>query len=278
MNEIDGRFIMNKYTKIYLRLIERAKRRQLDGYYEKHHIVPRSLGGSNKISNLARLTGREHFICHLLLTKMTKGDDKKKMIFAARYMIVCSKDQKVTNKRYEKLREEHRALASQTLRGRKFSAETKAKMSIAQTGNPKNKFVQGIIKTPEHCANISKGKLGKSTNWSTPENRQKVSDALRGRSFSEDHRKNLSEALKGKPAHNKGKPSPLRGITLNEETKAKMRKPKSEEMKQKLRETLALKRAFNQTSMSITPDDRSETVLRPIVDRDAFLLKTHCPP
>ena len=33
------------------------------GYYEKHHIQPKSLGGSNKKENLVRLTAREHFIC-----------------------------------------------------------------------------------------------------------------------------------------------------------------------------------------------------------------------
>lgn len=60
----------NKYTKCYFALISRAKERTLIGYKERHHVVPRCLGGSNAESNLVDLTAREHFICHLLLTKM----------------------------------------------------------------------------------------------------------------------------------------------------------------------------------------------------------------
>ena len=41
-----------------------------DEYYEKHHIVPRCLGGSDDEMNLIHLTYREHFIAHLLLTKI----------------------------------------------------------------------------------------------------------------------------------------------------------------------------------------------------------------
>lgn len=59
------------YAKIYNQLIENAKNRDVsEGYVERHHIVPRSLGGSNKKENLINLTGREHFVAHLLLHKM----------------------------------------------------------------------------------------------------------------------------------------------------------------------------------------------------------------
>ena len=39
-------------------------------YYEKHHIIPKSIGGTNDISNLVYLTAREHFIAHWLLFKI----------------------------------------------------------------------------------------------------------------------------------------------------------------------------------------------------------------
>lgn len=61
----------NKYTKWYMNIVERAKNRDLDGYTESHHIIPRCLGGSDDKNNLVSLTAREHFICHLLLTKMS---------------------------------------------------------------------------------------------------------------------------------------------------------------------------------------------------------------
>ncbi len=39
-------------------------------YYETHHIIPKSLGGSNNKDNLVKLTAREHFVCHFLLANM----------------------------------------------------------------------------------------------------------------------------------------------------------------------------------------------------------------
>ena len=48
-------------------------------YVEKHHIIPKSMGGNNSNENIAILTAREHFVCHLLLTKMTTGNNNYKM-------------------------------------------------------------------------------------------------------------------------------------------------------------------------------------------------------
>lgn len=77
-------FIANKYTRIYFSIIKNAKSRTLlkTEYKEKHHIIPRSLGGSDDIENLVNLTAREHFICHRLLIKMTDGISRGKMAFA----------------------------------------------------------------------------------------------------------------------------------------------------------------------------------------------------
>ena len=72
-------YLSNKYTKWYYNIIHRANNRTLTEYSEKHHIIPKSLGGSNDKENLAVLTAREHFICHWLLYKMTTGIDKSKM-------------------------------------------------------------------------------------------------------------------------------------------------------------------------------------------------------
>jgi len=59
------------YKKIYNNIIEYRKNNILDsGYTEKHHIIPRSINGSNDTDNIVELTAREHFICHFLLAKM----------------------------------------------------------------------------------------------------------------------------------------------------------------------------------------------------------------
>ena len=75
-------FINNKYTTWYNSLINKAKDRIISGYTEKHHIIPSSLGGTTDNDNIVKLTAREHFICHLLLTKMTIGNARYKMNFA----------------------------------------------------------------------------------------------------------------------------------------------------------------------------------------------------
>jgi len=73
---------MNKYNTWYNNITENAKTRTVEGYVERHHIIPRSLGGLDSKENLADLTAREHFICHWLLTKMHTGEAKAKMIHA----------------------------------------------------------------------------------------------------------------------------------------------------------------------------------------------------
>ena len=63
-------FSNNKYTKTYEAIIAKARLRHVQtGYTEKHHVIPKSLGGGNG-HNLVKLTVREHFICHWLLIRM----------------------------------------------------------------------------------------------------------------------------------------------------------------------------------------------------------------
>jgi len=59
----------NKYTRIYYQIIERA---QTDprSISERHHIIPKSLGGTNDHANLVCVSPREHFILHKCLIRM----------------------------------------------------------------------------------------------------------------------------------------------------------------------------------------------------------------
>lgn len=50
--------------------------------YHRHHILPSSLGGDDSPKNLVYLTLREHYVCHWLLTRMTKGSAQTKMVCA----------------------------------------------------------------------------------------------------------------------------------------------------------------------------------------------------
>lgn len=59
------------YRRIYDQLTNRAKvRGDLLGYFERHHVVPKCLGGNDNPDNLIVLTAREHFLAHWLLFKI----------------------------------------------------------------------------------------------------------------------------------------------------------------------------------------------------------------
>jgi hypothetical protein len=114
----------NKYTKCYLKLIESRKKSKLDEntYYEKHHIVPRCLGGSDEDNNLVHLTPREHFIAHLLLTKMYVNDSQFKIKHAFSMMFVKSiknDDRTLSASRlYNKLRKDVAKKVGESNKGR----------------------------------------------------------------------------------------------------------------------------------------------------------------
>ena len=102
-------FIDNKYLKKYLAIIEDSKNRPRPKKYEKHHIIPKSFGGSDSEDNYAYLTLREHFLVHRILVKIAKGQYyKHKMAFALNRMRNSKRyDDIITSRMYETVRKEH---------------------------------------------------------------------------------------------------------------------------------------------------------------------------
>jgi hypothetical protein len=124
-------FIDNKYTRWYYSIVNRAATRDVSGYSEKHHIIPKSFGGSNKKSNLVKLTAREHYICHLLLTKMVVGIYRGKMIYA---LSLIKPKSKHNSRLYENLKIEGNILRSKLMSGRVVSDETRQRQSLSRKG------------------------------------------------------------------------------------------------------------------------------------------------
>ena len=62
------------YNKIYDKIMYRAQTRDNNALLEveRHHVIPRSEGGSSKKTNLVELTLKEHFLAHMLLIRMGK--------------------------------------------------------------------------------------------------------------------------------------------------------------------------------------------------------------
>jgi hypothetical protein len=116
-------FNNTKYTKLYYQIITPTLNRELNTYKELHHIIPRSLGGTDDKDNLTYLTAREHFICHWLLVKMTEGQARSKMIYALQGMRAQNDSQqryetKITSRVYEHYRIEHARIHSETMKGK----------------------------------------------------------------------------------------------------------------------------------------------------------------
>lgn len=141
----------------YFSIINNARSREKNiGYVERHHIVPRSLGGTNKKENLVILTAREHFICHRLLVKITRNTDRVKMAYAMRCMMNLENEYQVRYKinsfKYKTLKTETSEILSGRLSGvnnpyygKKHTDETKTKMSELRQERIELGIVEGMF-------------------------------------------------------------------------------------------------------------------------------------
>jgi len=143
------RMLNMNYQRIYDEIIERAKlrglnRKKLEGYFERHHIIPRCMKGTNDKSNLILLTGREHYICHYLLWKLDRSNSSLALAF---HMMIYKKndlqqrDFKISSKQYEMIRTD----VSYNMKRRIISEETKKRMSNSHKGKlPWNSGTKGM--------------------------------------------------------------------------------------------------------------------------------------
>ena len=222
-------FMKNKYLKFYYAIIDNASkdcRSKGNGiYYESHHILPKSLGGSNSKSNLVLLTAREHYLCHLLLIKITDEEHRSKMIYALWRLSngntpVKSRQYEIARKNHIQLMketpktEEHKRKISEANKGKTLSEEHKAKLR-----NPKSEEHKEKLRKPKK----NKENIGKYER--TEETRRKLSESHKGiqagennpmfgRSHSAEVKQSHSDRMKG---NQNGK-----GKVKSEDARAKM--------------------------------------------------------
>ena len=214
------------YKKIYNNLIDRAIRRISEGYVEKHHIVPRCLGGTDAKENIVNLYPEEHYLAHLLLCKMNTGNSK--LLYAAMNMTSGSmiNNGKRNNKAYGWLRRQYaesmsgdnnparrnpnlQKEAAKKRVGQKRTEETKAKMSLAQKGRTVTEETKAKMsaaarnkppvsdETRKKLSAKSKGRIGPWAGKTVPpELVAKRADANRGRKDSDEARLKKSAAAK----------------------------------------------------------------------------------
>ena len=122
------------YQKIYDSIIDRSKSRSRpDCYCEKHHIVPKCMGGLDSKDNIAILTAREHFIAHKLICKIYPDNIK------LRFALVCMSSNgsksavghTVSSSEYQRIRESysHALKKNHPRRGIKLSKDMRLKIS-----------------------------------------------------------------------------------------------------------------------------------------------------
>ena len=194
------------YYKIYNSLISKAIARKSTPtkYSERHHIIPKSMGGSDCPLNIVSLTYKEHFTAHHLLWRTFRN---KQMAFGFHVMCATGKGRekvKITSRQYETARQ----AVSFARTGMKFSDESKLKMSLAQSGEKNHNY--GKPRSEETKAKISaanKGQVPHSVGKPrSEETKAKISAANKGRKFTKEHKLKLSNAKKGKPGYHLGKP------------------------------------------------------------------------
>lgn len=225
------------YLKHYHLLIEKADNRCIlpNIYKEKHHIIPKCLGGSDSPDNLVNLFPEEHFIAHQLLVKIYP--QKHGLILACLLMSSHNNTTLRSNKLYSWIRQKsneyhknkwkndilfidkmkkyfkNRNISGENnpFYGKQHTEETKQKISLLaslrigwkHTDETKRKISEahkGKTKSEEHKRKI--GVHSKKTNSGVPkseEHKRKISEAHKGKPKSEEHKRKLSEANKNKP-------------------------------------------------------------------------------
>jgi len=189
---IMGKLIKNKYYRWYYQIIDSARKRSRpDGYYEKHHIIPRCMGGNNEWWNIVNLTYREHYLAHWLLTKITEGEILKKMNYALVRMGQCNPRQirEISSRWYERSKQ----AARDANIGRKPSEETRKRISLAGKGHKRN---LGRKPTEEHKMKIGLKSKGRKH---TDEAKKKMSIASKGnkRWLGKNHTTETKKKLSG---------------------------------------------------------------------------------
>ena len=157
------------YQLHYDRLIERAQMRLLEGYVERHHIIPRCIGGSDDADNMVSLTAEEHYVAHQLLAKMHPKNYK--LAYAVQLMTVSSQNHIRNNKLYGWIRK--RLSAPKSL-------EHRQKIGDAHRGVPKSttqkeaqrRVMSGRTLSEEHRQKIARAGIGRTISAETREKKR----------------------------------------------------------------------------------------------------------
>lgn len=197
----------------YMKLVNRAKNRVVDGYSEEHHIIPKSIFTSkyirsliqldiinvNNEKNVVRLTFREHYIAHALLVRICK--DNKNCYLKMHNAFNLMKNRNTSNRTYDLFKESYRSTLSESKIGKPSPAKGKkwSDESVQQrrdTHYMKGKTYEEIYGEDAALEMKKKRSEVHSNKIVSDETRRKISE----RTITDETRRKISEAKKGRPA------------------------------------------------------------------------------
>lgn len=207
------------YIKTYRSLINKDYSNA--DYTEKHHIVPRSLGGGNEKENIKVLSGKAHMIAHHLLMKMfpesreLKGayaqmcikNSGKKFVSPRQYhegKKILSESMK--DKNHPCQSEESHAKGAKTLKkmyengtftGRKGAKLTDEQKKNISNGRKGKGLGNSYVRSDETKRKLSESRKGIKTGARSEEVKAKISNTLKGKTVSDETRRRISNAKKG---------------------------------------------------------------------------------
>ena len=171
------------YLKHYDLLIKKAQNRPIpDGYVEKHHILPKSMGGSDEKENLVYLTAREHFIAHFLLAKHYGENQWYPVMMFKQGLNAHRNGTKINSYLYEASKKNHKKIHSEFMKEYSNRPENIKRSKKSSFKVKKEKRLQQIEKLKERYKN--------------PEERKKISEKTKKAMQNPEIRKKISEKAK----------------------------------------------------------------------------------
>lgn len=198
-------FNQSKYTRWYYAIIQKRAITDRRRKGEIHHILPQSLGGGDEPENLVKLSGHDHAWCHWLLTKMTEGEDRAKMIYAFNMMGVFGEHMEREKsyaivRAYEKNRLEWSKTHSDLMKEQFANGRIAWNKGLDMSDDPRCKGGRknkGKKLAPEVAEAKRLRQIGRKQSAETREKRrQSMTGFVRGPQ-SEDHRRSISLSSKG---------------------------------------------------------------------------------
>lgn len=197
------------YARVYQSFIEdrRSREGSLEAF-DRHHVVPRCLGGGDEPENIIRLSYADHLFAHVLLAKIHGGV----LATVAARMSGMRKYNGGRRSRagYQAARLAHREMMLDTWRdpaGReKLMAGRPPQRPSAATNAKRSASLRGRKKSEDHIRNLSKSAAGRVP---SPETREKLRVAMagnqnaRGSKMSPEHLEKLRRINKERHARNR---------------------------------------------------------------------------